>query len=223
MPIVGYGEAQHDMVAYRASGTERAMQLGNRGPIRFTDDGQLHPEIAEACWRCGFYVFTSVLSPVELADIEADVIDMLDRCPSSHDATTDRHGRPALGAGHEGRAVPMLCDPGDAAITSRQAIHGSVANTSERPRVTINFGFHRRRSVLGVRSSGVHNPISLYGEAYIAERSRVIGWAIDARRKRFGGETPFVDAPNVGREHEYVWDDAAREAITDYNQNDLGI
>ena len=89
--------------------------------------------------------------------------------------------------------------------------------------MTINFGFHRRRSVLGVRSGGVHNPISLYDEAYIAERSRVIGWAIDARRKRFGGETPFVYVPNVGREHEFVWDDAAREAIRDYNLKDLGI
>ena len=46
VPIVDYGDAQDDMVAYRASGTERAMRLGNRGPIRFTDDGRLHPEIA---------------------------------------------------------------------------------------------------------------------------------------------------------------------------------
>ena len=117
----------------------------------------------------------------------------------------------------------MVCDPGDVAITSRQAIHGSFANTSERPRVTINFGFHRRRSVHGVRSGGVHNPISLYDDTYIAERSRVIGWAIDARAKRFGDETPYVYAPNVGREHEFVWDDAAREAIKDYNLKDLGI
>ena len=70
---------------------------------------------------------------------------------------------------------------------------------------------------------GVHNPISLYDDAYIAERSRVIGWAIDARAERFGNETPFVYAPNVGREHEFVWDDAAREAIKDYNLKDLGI
>ena len=47
-------------------------------------------------------------------------------------------------------AVPLVCGPGDVAITNRQAIHGSFANTSPDPRVTINFGFHRRRSVLGV-------------------------------------------------------------------------
>ncbi len=32
-----------------------------------------------------------------------------------------------------------------------------------------------------------------------------------------------VYEPNVGREHEFVWDDDAREAIKDYNLKDLGI
>ena len=44
-----------------------------------------------------------------------------------------------------------ICAPGDVAITNRQALHGSFANTSPDWRVTINFGFHRRTSVLGVR------------------------------------------------------------------------
>ena len=48
------------------------------------------------------------------------------------------------------QAVPIICKPGDVAITNRQTVHGSFANTSPDWRVTLNFGFHRRRSVLGV-------------------------------------------------------------------------
>ncbi|HZV25221.1 MAG TPA: hypothetical protein VFG00_02935, partial [Acidothermaceae bacterium] len=58
------------MLAYLRDGERRAFDLGNRGPIRFTPDGQVHPEILEAYWRCGFYVFEGVLDADELADIE---------------------------------------------------------------------------------------------------------------------------------------------------------
>jgi len=34
----------------------------------------------------------------------------------------------------------------DVTMTSRQALHGSFANTSKDWRVTVNFGFHRRAS-----------------------------------------------------------------------------
>jgi ectoine hydroxylase-related dioxygenase (phytanoyl-CoA dioxygenase family) len=54
-------------------------------------------------------------------------------------------------------AVPLVCKPGDVAITNRQAVHGSFANTSPDWRVTVNFGFHRRAAVLGIASGGVHN------------------------------------------------------------------
>ena len=47
-------------------------------------------------------------------------------------------------------AVPIVCKPGDVAMTNRQVLHGSFANTSPDWRVTVNFGFHRRASVLGV-------------------------------------------------------------------------
>src|SRR5258708_25439582 len=77
-------------------------------------------------------------------------------------------------------AVPIVCRPGDVAITNRQAVHGSFANTSPDPRVTINFGFHRRRSVLGVTSGGVHNAIAMYDEERIYERSKAILYGIDA-------------------------------------------
>jgi len=46
-----------------ARGERRAAALGNRGPIRFTPSGELHPDIVEAYWRCGFYVFEACSSP----------------------------------------------------------------------------------------------------------------------------------------------------------------
>ena len=120
-------------------------------------------------------------------------------------------------------AVPLVCAPGDVAITNRQAVHGSFANTSDDPRVTINFGFHRRASVLGVRSGGIHNPVSEYDEAYIRQRSRLIGLAIDARRQRFPDEQPYVYQPFVGFEHAYRWTPEAKAGLRDYNLQDLGI
>ena len=49
------------MQSYFRDGEARAMTLGNRGPIRFTDEGRLHPEILAAYNRVGFYVFENVL------------------------------------------------------------------------------------------------------------------------------------------------------------------
>jgi ectoine hydroxylase-related dioxygenase (phytanoyl-CoA dioxygenase family) len=129
----------------------------------------------------------------------------------------------AAGSERLPNAVPLICAPGDVAITNRQAVHGSFANTSDEPRVTINFGFHRRASVLGVRSGGVHNPVSEYDDAYIRQRSRLIGLGIDARRQRFPTETPYRYAPFVGREADYRWTPEARAGLHDYNLQDLGI
>src|SRR4029079_15012663 len=46
-------------------------------------------------------------------------------------------------------AVPIICAPGDVAMTNRQALHGSFANTSKDWRVTVNFRFPRRTAVTG--------------------------------------------------------------------------
>ena len=59
------------MADYILEGTRRAYELGNRGPIRFNDDGSLHEDIVEGYWRCGFYVFEGVVGKEELADLEA--------------------------------------------------------------------------------------------------------------------------------------------------------
>lgn len=376
-----YGEQEAAMRAYLAEGERRALALGNRGPIRFTGDGRLHPQIVDAYWRCGFYVFEGVLCADELADIEADLKQILDRLPVRKGAALDRHGRPALAADNKattllwsrpladpaggtdfanGRhpvkmfepkaasqapeeivylilgslqfsdaalrvyghpqllavaaaingddfapfnealfikepglgasvawhqdgithwdspdfdagshgfnfmaqlygctaangvwvvpgshaggkadiramvaqagsdrlldAVPLICKPGDVAMTNRQAVHGSFANTSPDWRVTVNFGFHRRRSVLGVNAPAtLHGAAGVYDEARIARRARAIGYAIDARRQRFPDETPFVYRPHAAAGETFVWDDAARASMKDYNLLDLSI
>lgn len=377
---VDYGSEEAAMRAYLRDGEQRAYALGNRGPIRFNADGTLRQDIVEAYWRCGFYVFEGVLGPEELKDIEADLLDILDRLPVEKGAEVDARGRPALGVrckaptlfwskplgdpfggtelangrhpvkmfeptpaadapkevvylilgslqfseaclrvyGHPdllavaaqingqdftpfnealfikepGRgasvawhrdgtthwdgplfdqgchgfnfmaqlygstpangvwlvpgshklrsvdiramvdaagserlpdAVPIVCAPGDVAMTNRQSVHGSFANTSNEWRVTVNFGFHRRSSVLGVRGGGVHNEPAVYDEARIRERSRLIGYAIDARRRRFPDERPYTYRPIVESGETYRWDDKAKSEIRDYNLLDLSI
>lgn len=380
VPIVDYGPDEAAMVHYRAEGEARARALDNRGPIRFDGDGRLDRSIVDAYSRHGFYVFEGLLGSDELADIEADVAEMLDRAPVAKEAAVDRHGHPALGVGCEARnlswvrplsdpvggssaahgrhpakmgepepppgapdhvvqlilgslqfseaclrlyghpdllavaaevngedftpfneavwikhpglggsvawhqdgwthwdapdldegthgfnfmaqlygctpanglwvvpgshrigkadiaamvaeagsdrlpdAVPLVCGPGDVAITNRQAIHGSFANTSPDPRVTINFGFHRRRSVLDVHSGGVHSAETTYDEHYIRERSKVIMYAIDARSRRFPHERRFVYRPFAGEEDDYRWTPGTTSTLRDYNLRDLGI
>ena len=145
--------------------------------------------------------------------------------PGSH-----RHGRAdikamveAAGSDRLPDAVPLICAPGDVVICNRQAIHGSFANTSPDVRVTINFGFHRRRSVLGVESGGIHNPVAVYDDARIRERSRVIMYAIDARAQRFPDEQRFRYRPLDAERDRYRWNAAAKAGLKDYNLLDLGI
>ena len=120
-------------------------------------------------------------------------------------------------------AVPMVCNPGDVAINNRQVLHGSFANTSAQWRVTVNFGFHRRSSVLGVKGGGVHNAPAVYDENRIHTRSRLIGYAIDARRQRFPDETSFVYQPFLESGENYRWNEASKAGLKDYNLLDLSI
>lgn len=375
-----YGEHEAAMVAFRKSGEERALALGNRGPIRYGEDGSLHQDIVEAYWRCGFYVFENVIGEDELADIEIDVQEILDRAPTEPGGKVDKHGRPALGADgrgggfllvkplsdpiggtelnngrhpskmiepqvpagapdwipqviggslqfsdaalrlyahpdllrvaaefngddftpfneviwfkhpglggsvawhqdgtthwdtpkfHKGshgfnfmaqlygcnsanalwvvpgshlgqadikawcdeagsdrlpNAVPLVCGPGDVAITNRQAVHGSFANTSDEWRVTINFGFHPRSSVIGARGNGIHAPGSekiIYDEARVQQRSQILGHAIEARKQRFPDETSYVYSGFSGKTFE--WNDEVKAGLRGYNLLDLGI
>ena len=68
-------------------------------------------------------------------------------------------------------AVPIVCEPGDVAICNRQLVHGSFPNSGFEPRLTVNFGFHRRSSVLGVMGAGMHSEAEVYDEQLIEQRS----------------------------------------------------
>ena len=56
---------QEAIEAYYAEGRRRAFEIGNRGPVRFVGDRALHPDIVEAYWRTGFYVFEGVVDAAE--------------------------------------------------------------------------------------------------------------------------------------------------------------
>ena len=374
---IAYGDHSSEMAKYRTEGEARAMALGNRGPIRWDQDGQLHPDIIQAYKATGFYVFTSVLGPAELEDLERDLNNLLARAPKTKGSPVDVLNRPALSSdckasnlgwvaplsdpvggtkrssgrhpvkmyepsapsdapeavlqivlgslqfsdahlrlyghpallrvaasingedfvpfneaiwikhphlggsvawhqdgttqwdhpdfdegthgfnfmaqlygcdatnglwvvpgSHRSRAdiprlyenagsdrladaVPLLCEPGDVAICNRQAVHGSFANTSPNPRVTFNFGFHRRSSVLGVAGNGIHSAAAIYDEQRINQRSKLIGYAISARAERFPEEMPYHYEPLANQS--LLWNEEAREDIADYNLLDLGI
>ena len=120
-------------------------------------------------------------------------------------------------------AVPLVCDRGDVVICNRQALHGSFPNSGFEPRLTVNFGFHKRSSVLGVKGGGIHSDAQVFDDEIIARRSRVLGYAIAARKERFPEETAYEYKPFTEQSLSFVWDDAARADIHDYNRDDLSI
>ncbi|XOV82669.1 MAG: phytanoyl-CoA dioxygenase family protein [bacterium] len=90
--------AYHASLAdYVAAGTRRGQSLGNRGPVRYDSSQQLHPDILEAYWQHGFYIFTDVISSAEIEALRRDVNFLLERAPTGQQADTDARGRPAYG------------------------------------------------------------------------------------------------------------------------------
>jgi hypothetical protein len=376
---VDYGDDEPAMARYRKEGEERALALGNRGPLRGDAQGRPDLSFLDAYWQHGFYVIEGLLDQAELDDLESDLADLLERAPVADGAPTDRHGRPALGAGcramtftwvaplsdpiggtdaNRGRhpvkmieptpasgapdevlqlivgtlqfsdaclrfyghpqllaiaaaingedfapfneaiwikhahlggsvawhqdgfthwespdldagthgfnfmgqlygctaangvwvvpgshrtgkadikamagaagsdrlpqAVPLICGPGDVVITNRQVVHGSFANTSADPRVTVQFGFHRRRSVLGAVTGRPAQRVVI-DEGRIRERSKPIMYGIDARARRYPQEERFVYQPFAGEEDRYRWTPRTKDQLKDYNLLDLGI
>lgn len=316
-------------------GQASAKALGNRGPITFTDDGVLSPDILEAYWQTGFYVFENVMREEDIADSKADVEAIRSRHPAKtfepetatevpdeivymilgllqiSEACLRLYGHPQLlavaaaingedsapfnealfikepglgasvachqdgtthwdapdwdqgshgfnfmgqpygctaanglwvvvgshklgkadikgliaGAGSERlpRAAPIICKPGDVAISNRQTVHGSFANTSKDWRVTANMGFHRRRSVFDVEEGGLHNAAAVYDSARIERPARILGYAITARHERFPDEKPYAYKPHLDASLSYAWSDAVRADMKDYNLEDLSI
>jgi Phytanoyl-CoA dioxygenase (PhyH) len=375
-----YGEYAGAMRDYLLNGEQKALELDNRGPIRFDDDGRLAQDIMEAYSTFGFYIFEGVISELELEDIRQDLQALRETFPDEPGGKLTAAGLPALGAesrslnlawskplgdplggtehangrhqvkmielaakkdatkevpflllgslqyseaclriyGHpqllrvaasvngddftpfnealfikdpgvgaavswhqdgdthwdsedfddgihgfnfmaqvygstavngvwvipgthkEGKidikklvaesgserlegAVPLLCAPGDVIICNRQLVHGSFPNSGFEPRLTVNFGFHRRSSVLGVTGAGMTSGREVYDDALIEKRSDVIGYAIDARRQRYPAEESYKYLPFEKSGKNYSWDDSARRAIKDYNLHDLSI
>ncbi len=375
-----YGEEAEAVKAYMNKGLQDAYDLPNRGPIRFTAEGELAPEILAAYSEFGFYIFEGVIGDQEMSDILADIEDMRDRFPTHPEAELDAKGRTALGVGCKGpgliwskplsdplggteaangrhqvklqeldaaedapeaapfvlfgslqfsqaalrmyahpqllqvaaaingedfapfnevlfikdaglgaavswhqdgdthwdnpdfdenihgfnfmaqvygstpvngvwvvpgthklgkvditelvaesggerlqSAVPLVCAPGDVVICNRQLVHGSFANSGFEPRLTINFGFHRRASVLNVEGAGIHSPVAVYTDEVIKERSKVLGYAIDARHQQYPDETPYTYQPFAEAGLSYAWNASAQEEIRDYNLLDLSI
>ncbi len=87
----------HRMDGYSLSGEKRARELGNRGPLRFTAEGAVHPDILAAYWQHGFYVLEDVLGTEELDDLNTELATLLDRAPTGPGTDLDRHGRRAFG------------------------------------------------------------------------------------------------------------------------------
>ena len=84
------------MQDYIAQGEQLALQLANRGPLRLTDDGQLHPDIVARYRRHGCYVFENVIEKHEIAELRAGIDQMLDRAPVTRGEKVDTHGKPSL-------------------------------------------------------------------------------------------------------------------------------
>ena len=82
---------------YLQAGERRAYALGNRGPLRLTEDGTPHQDALSAYWEHGFYVFENVLSEPELGDLRTELVDLLARAPAGPDSNRDRQGRIAFG------------------------------------------------------------------------------------------------------------------------------
>ena len=115
-------------------------------------------------------------------------------------------------------AVPMLCNPGDVAICNRQVVHGSFPNTSDTPRATFVFGFHRRSSVAGVQG-WAPKP---FDDAYIKASSRIIPLAIDARRQRFPEERAYSYQP-LADQAIRLDDTTRKDVLHNYQRRMIGI
>ena len=75
--------------AWQLAARRRALALPNRGPIELDPaTGRLAPRVLDALNDLGFYVFTGVASPAELADLRTDLDHVLGRS-----ATIERHDR----------------------------------------------------------------------------------------------------------------------------------
>ncbi len=83
--------------AYAQAGLAIADEIANRGPIRFDSAGWLHPDILEAYWEHGYYVFEGLIEQDEIELLRADIGYLLEHAPTGKNSTVDTQGRPAVG------------------------------------------------------------------------------------------------------------------------------
>ena len=106
-----YGDDAQAVKKYLINGQARALALPNRSPLKFTENGDIHPDILRAYSEYGFYIFEGALSKEELEDIKADLQEMRDNFPSHMGAETDKQGRPALGADNKAMTCLLYTSP----------------------------------------------------------------------------------------------------------------
>lgn len=127
-------------------------------------------------------------------------------------------------------AIPLVTNAGDVTIANRQILHGSFANTSPDPRVSVTFGFYPRSSVLGV-TSGLNlaleenkGKMKVYDEEHIRRRSAVVQVALDARHQVRPHERPYSYAPFAGVEGDYRYTpETIQSILSDYTRYDIAI
>lgn len=121
--------------------------------------------------------------------------------------------------------MPLICDAGDVTIVNRQMLHGSFANSSDDIRISINFGFHRYRAVLGQKTAIVMaEQNTTYDAKRIHDRSAVIAVAIDARAQYYPNETPFSYKLFADKADDYRFNEETFDrVIRDYFNKDLAI
>ena len=121
-------------------------------------------------------------------------------------------------------AIPLYCEPGDVTIVNRQTLHSSFANTSNDFRISVSWGFHRRKAVAGQHGHLMQPAHVIYDDEFIDKRASVVQVAIDARRQYYRDETPFVYQPFGHLADEYRWSPEIFETvIRDYNIRDIAI
>ena len=80
------------MSDYFSDGERKAYALPNRGPLKFTCDGNLDPDILAAYWRYGFYVLEGAVAADEVKSLVKDFESMMARAPTHQGADADAQG-----------------------------------------------------------------------------------------------------------------------------------
>lgn len=196
-------------------------QPGLGGSVAWHQDGVTHWDSKD--WDEGIHGFNF---QVQLYDTTP--ANCLWVMPGSHKngrADIKKMVRENSGSVHLPGAVPLICSPGDVTIVNRQMLHCSFANTSPDIRISITFGFHRRKSVLGQKAAlSMNGTEAVYDEKRIFERAAVIQIAIDARQKLYENEVPFLYKPFDGLQNRFRFNDETfKSVIKDYNTKDLAI